>query len=155
MVRVGGVGRHVDFLEENDPSKLEGWAKCILAFEIIYFVSMALPKMAIVFLYLRVLNWKGSMRTVAHVLLALLAATGFSFIITACFQCRPIEFWWNRERVGGGTCIDVQAFFHAQAIPGIVLDLVIMALPLRTIWSLKLATAKRVGLLMIFAVGSL
>lgn len=154
MVRVGGVGRHVDFLEEHDPAKLEGWAKCILAFEIIYFASMALPKMAIVCLYLRVLNWKGPMRQLAYVLLVLLASTGLSFILTACFQCRPIAFWWDRS-IPGGVCIDVQAFFHAQSLPGIVLDLFIIVMPLSTIWDLKLPLAKRIALVLIFAIGSL
>lgn len=153
MTKVGGVGQHVAFLEENDPIKLEGWAKCLLAFEMVYFTSMSLPKMAIVFLYLRVFNWRGAMRTLAYVLLGLLAATSLSFVLVACFQCRPLEFWWDRK-IPGGVCIDVQGFFHAQAIPGIILDVFIMALPLSTIWGLQLPTAKRVALALIFAIGS-
>lgn len=154
MVKVGGVGRHVEFVEEFHPALLTGWAKCILAFEIIYFTSVALPKMGIVCLYLRVFNWKGAMRTTAYVLLATLAATSFSFIITACFQCQPIEFWWDRT-IPGGKCVDVQAFFHAQSIPGFVLDFFIMTLPLKTIWDLKLPTHKRIALIGIFMIGSL
>ncbi|OHF04244.1 integral membrane protein [Colletotrichum orchidophilum] len=153
MVKVGGVGRHVQFVEEMDPTLLTGWAKCILAFEIIYFTSIALPKMGIIFLYLRVFNWKGAMRTTAYVLLATLAATSFSLIITACVQCQPIAYWWDRT-IPGGKCVDVQAFFHAQSIPGFVLDFFIMALPLRTIWDLKLPTHKRVALIGIFMIGS-
>ncbi|KAK1719488.1 hypothetical protein CaCOL14_001812 [Colletotrichum acutatum] len=153
MVKVGGVGRHVEFVEEFHPALLTGWAKCILAFEIIYFTSVALPKMGIVCLYLRVFNWKGAMRTTAYVLLATLAATSFSFIITACFQCQPIEFWWDRT-IPGGKCVDVQAFFHAQSIPGFVLDFFIMTLPLKTIWDLKLPTHKRIALIGIFMIGS-
>lgn len=155
MTRVGGVGQHVEYLEEHDPSKLTGWAQCILAFELIYFTSMSLPKMAIVFLYLRVLNWKGPMRTMAYVVLGLLVATSLSFVVTACLQCRPIAFWWDKKLPGGGTCIDVQAFFHSQAIPGIVLDAIIIAMPLQTVWELKLPIAKRIALLLIFAIGSL
>ncbi|EQB45561.1 hypothetical protein GCG54_00005329 [Colletotrichum gloeosporioides] len=153
MVRVGGVGRHVEFVEEFHPALLVGWAKCILAFEIVYFASVALPKMGIVCLYLRVFNWKGGMRTTAYILLATLAATSLSFILTACFQCTPLPFWWDRT-IPGGKCIDVQAFFHAQSIPGFVLDFFIMALPMKTIWSLKLPTHKRIALVGIFMVGS-
>lgn len=154
MVRVGGVGRHVEFVEEFHPALLTGWAKCILAFELIYFASIALPKMGIVCLYLRIFNWKGMMRTISYALLAVLAATSLSFILTACFQCTPIAFWWDRT-IPGGRCVDVQAFFHAQAIPGFVLDLFIMALPMQTIWGLKLPTHKRIALVGIFMVGSL
>ncbi|KAK8074235.1 hypothetical protein PG994_005134 [Apiospora phragmitis] len=150
---IGGVGQHVEYLEETDPSKLEGWAKSILAFEMVYFTSMALPKMAIVFLYLRVFNWRGAMRTWAYVIQALLAATSLSFVLVACFQCRPLAFWWDRT-IPGGVCIDVQGFFHAQAIPGIIMDCFIIGLPLSTIWGLQLPTAKRVALALIFAIGS-
>jgi hypothetical protein len=131
-----------------------GWAECILAFEFVYFTSVALPKIAIVLLYVRVFNWKGTMRNIALLLMALLGATSFSLVLAAAFQCTPLEFWWDRT-IKGGRCFDVQAFFHAQAIPGFVLDLMVMALPLRTIWALKLPTIKRIALMMIFLVASL
>ncbi|KAK7973371.1 hypothetical protein PG996_007598 [Apiospora saccharicola] len=153
MTKVGGVGRHVDYLEKHDPIQLEGWAKCLLAFEMVYFTSMALPKMAIVFLYLRVFNWRGAMRNWAYMIQGLLAATSLSFVLVACFQCRPLAYWWDRK-IPGGVCIDTQLFFHAQAIPGIIMDCFIMGLPLSTIWGLQLPTAKRVALALIFAVGS-
>ncbi|WDK13102.1 integral membrane protein [Colletotrichum graminicola] len=153
MVKVGGVGRHVEYLEEFHPELLAGWAKSLLAFELIYFTSVALPKMSIVCLFLRVFNWKGAMRTAAYVILAALAATSVSFVVTACFQCQPIAYWWDRT-IPGGKCIDVQAFFHGQAIPGFLLDFIIMALPLQTIWALKLPLHKRLALVGIFMVGS-
>jgi hypothetical protein len=154
MTRVGGVGQHVEAVEQRDPSLLIGWAKSLLAFEMVYFTSVALPKMAVIVLYLRVFNWKGPMRILALVLLAIVAATGLAFVITACFQCRPLAYWWDRS-IPGGTCIDVQMFFHAQAIPGFLLDFVIMALPLKTVWGLKLPTYKRVALIVVFLVASL
>lgn len=61
---------------------------------------------------------------------------------------------WDRT-IEGGTCFDIQGFFHAQAVPGFVLDLAIMALPIETIWGLKLPRVKRFALLGIFAVASL
>jgi hypothetical protein len=154
IVQIGGVGQHLVAVEARDPALLVEWAKCLLAFEIVYFTSVALPKMAIVCLYLRVFNWKGGMRTAAMTLLAVLAATGLSLVITACFQCRPLAFWWDRT-IPGGTCIDIQLFFHAQSIPGFVLDIFIMALPIQTIWSLKLPLYRRVALLAVFLVASL
>lgn len=141
-------------VEARDPSLIVEWAKCLLAFEIVYFISVALPKIAILCLYLRVFNWKGEMRTAAITLLAMVAATSLSLVITACFQCRPLAFWWDRT-IPGGSCIDIQLFFHAQSIPGFVLDTFIMALPIRTIWSLKLPFHRRVALLAVFLVASL
>ncbi|ORY66099.1 uncharacterized protein BCR38DRAFT_456740 [Pseudomassariella vexata] len=153
MVKIAGVGRHVIFIEENNPALLTKWAQCILAFEILYFSSVAMPKLAILFLYLRVFNWKGPMRVVALGLIVVVAGTGLGLVLTACFQCRPINFWWDHTIVGG-TCIDVQAFFHASSIPQFVLDFFIMGLPLKTIWDLKMPTYKRLALVLIFMVAS-
>lgn len=154
MTKVGGVGRHVVFLEENNPAALTGWAQCIFAFELIYFTSVALPKMAIICLYLRMFNWHGGMRTLAWIVFTLVAMTSFSLVIAACFQCTPIAYWWDRT-IAGGRCFDVQAFFHAQAIPGFILDIVIMLMPVDTIWKLKLPTYKRLALVGVFLVASL
>lgn len=61
---------------------------------------------------------------------------------------------WDRT-IPGGHCFDIQGFFHAQALPGFILDLAIMALPMDTIWRLNLPRVKRFALLGIFAVASL
>lgn len=154
MTKIGGVGRHVEFVEEEEPKQLTGWAQSILAFELIYFTSVALPKLGIICLYLRIFNWKGATRTAAWILFTLTAMTSVSLVVAACFQCAPIAFWWDRT-IPGGRCFDVQAFFHAQALPGFVLDLAIMALPLQTIWHLKMPLVKRLALVAVFMVASL
>ncbi|KAF3771402.1 hypothetical protein M406DRAFT_24719, partial [Cryphonectria parasitica EP155] len=153
MTRVGGVGRHVLWLEEEMPEALVGWAQCIFAFEIIYFTSVALPKLSILCLYLRIFNWTGRMRNTALSILALTVMTSVSLVVAACFQCRPIQFWWDRT-IPGGSCFEIQTFFHAQAIPGLILDVAIMVLPLRTIWHLEMPLIKRLALIGIFAVAS-
>ncbi|KAJ0114981.1 integral membrane protein [Diaporthe amygdali] len=153
MTKIGGVGRHVEFVEEFHPKQLTGWAQSILAFELIYFTSVALPKLGIICLYLRIFNWKGAMRNAALVLFTLTAMTSVSLVVAACFQCTPIAFWWDRT-IPGGRCFDVQAFFHAQALPGFVLDLAIMALPMQTIWHLKMPMVKRLALVAVFLVAS-
>lgn len=154
LTKVGGVGRHVIFLEQSDPAALVGWAKCLFAFELIYFISVALPKLSIICLYLRIFSWKGAMRTVAWILFGLTAATSAALTVAACFQCIPLAFFWDRT-IPGGRCFDIQQFFHAQALPGFILDIIIMILPMSTIWNLKLPMIKRFALLGIFAIASL
>lgn len=154
MTEVGGVGRHTAFNQVAQPKALIGWAQCILAFEMIYFISVALPKLSIICLYLRIFNWKGALQNSARVLFVLTSMTSLSLVGAACFQCRPLAFWWDKT-IKGGVCFDVQAFFHAQALPGAILDLAIMALPVSTIWQLKLPTIKRLALLGIFIIASL
>ena len=154
MIKVAGVGYHIEAVEARDPSVLVAWAKCIFAFEIAYFATFTFPKMAIVFLYLRIFCWRGTMRVISYVLLGFLAATGLSLVIAACLQCRPLAYWWDPS-IPGGTCINVQALLPAQSVPGFVLDVVIIALPMPTISKLKLPLSKKIALGLIFAVASL
>lgn len=94
------------------------------------------------------------MRTTAWTLFGLTATTSIALTLAACFQCIPLAFFWDRT-IAGGRCFDIQQFFHAQALPGFILDLIIMVLPMSTIWHLKLPTIKRFALLGIFAIASL
>lgn len=138
----------------NQPAALVGWAKCLFAFEVLYFISMALPKMSILCLYLRLFSWRGTMRVLSWILFTLVAALSTALVITACFQCIPLAFFWDKKIVGGA-CFDIQLFFHVQAVPGAVLDVAIMLLPVKTIWDLKMPVIKRLALVGVFAIASL
>lgn len=142
------------YLERNNPAALVGWGKSLFAFEIIYFISIALPKLSILCLYLRMFQWKGTMRVLACVLFSLVASTSTALVIAACFQCQPLAYFWNKT-IAGGSCFNIQKFFHAQAVPGAVLDLAIIALPIPTIWHLKMPVVKRLALVGVFVIASL
>lgn len=126
----------------------------LVTFELLYFTAVTLPKMSMLCLYLRVFSWGGRMRQATLVLLAIVAATWLAFIVTTLLQCHPISKLWDKPN-DNPACIDLRAYFNAQTLPGIFLDFLIMGLPLKTIWGLKLPTAKRVALVGIFLVASL
>ncbi|KAK0611881.1 hypothetical protein B0T14DRAFT_571735 [Immersiella caudata] len=151
MVYLGHAGQHYDS-SLSDPERAE-WGKLLFSFEMIYFTAVTLPKMSILCLYLRVFGWKGRMRRITQALLGIVFATGFSLSVVVIFQCRPLMNWWPDDMTHAN-CISEKAFFRAQCVPGFVLDLIIMVLPLRTIWRLTLPTAKRLALLFVFIVAS-
>lgn len=80
-----------------EPAKLGGWAECLFAFELLYFASIAPPKLAIICLYLRLFEWRGMMRVLAWILFAATALTSFSLVVAACFQCMPIQFFVSSD----------------------------------------------------------
>lgn len=138
----------------HNPSALITWAKCILAFEYVHFTAVSLPKMAIIFFYLRLFQWQDRMLQASKIVLCLLVGTWFASCVTATVQCTPIAFWWDKT-IPNGRCIDIQAFFHAQAITSPILDGLVIALPIPTVWKLTMAPLKKVELTLTFAVGSL
>lgn len=151
MTKIAGVGHHEEWVTNTNPSQIVRWAQLVLVFEFLHFAGVALPKLAIIVFYIRVFNWKGRMRTICYTTMGLLVATWLGSVLAACLQCRPLAFWWDKT-IQGGTCFDVQLFFRAQAITSPILDMVILALPVRSIWGLKLPESKRIELLLVFGV---
>ncbi|KAH7039799.1 uncharacterized protein B0I36DRAFT_280112 [Microdochium trichocladiopsis] len=76
-------------------------------------------------------------------------------ILVANLECFPREKIWDKTIVGG-KCLDpiqVKLIWVYNAAVNLGLDIVILILPQRVIWNLKLNKKKRVGLSMIFAFG--
>ena len=73
---------------------------------------------------------------------------------TNIFQCKPIAFAWNKS-IRGGTCINVLAFFRFIAVPTVISDVAVLALPLPMIWQLQMSTKHKLALSGVFILGSL
>ncbi|KAK5657471.1 hypothetical protein OQA88_3043 [Cercophora sp. LCS_1] len=151
MASRAGVGFHSADLPED---VLLDWYHLLFMFQSVYFGAVSLPKLAGLCLYLRLFNWRGLMRLATLVLIVLSASTWAAMSIVTWSECRPFVDWWNGVTGPHGVkCIATQQFFHAQAVPGFILDLFIFGLPMHTIWKLKLPMLKRVGLVVIFIIG--
>ena len=75
-------------------------------------------------------------------------------IIVTIFQCFPVSQFW--ERTDPSACqVDVYAFFLGNAVPNILTDAAIIALPVPYIWSLHRSTSQKIALCGTFALGSL
>jgi len=133
---------------------LERGPKLALAVQYVYLTATSLPKLAMLCFYLQVFWCHRGIRNASFVLIGLVAATWLSMIISLSLICRPLSYWWDRTVIGG-TCFDVAMWYKAQSMPGPALDILIMVLPIRTLWRLNLPTAKKLGVLSAFAVASL
>ncbi|PVH72157.1 hypothetical protein DL98DRAFT_611756, partial [Cadophora sp. DSE1049] len=122
--------------------------------ESIYFVEVALVKIAFLLFYLRIFPDK-KFRRGLWVLIVINAVTGVVFAIAICLVCKPISHAWNlwdMEHVGH--CGNINALAFANAGVSIVLDVFTLILPLTQIWSLNLGLKKRIGIMLMFSVGA-
>lgn len=151
-VYFGGVGYHIDYLEKTTPATVLVWGKYLVAISLLYFWTVSIPKIAILVLYHRLFPTPRLRRvvvSVAGVLVALTFATG----ISAFAACRPFAANWN-PMMHGANCINKEALFRWASFPNIVTDIVIILLPMRTIWHLKTSRRLKIGLVATFAVGT-
>ena len=141
------------YLEETHPAIVFLWGKYLVAISILYFGSVNLPKVAILALYYRLFPNK-HMRQAVRLTIAILVALTIATVTTGLSSCRPFAANWNPQ-LPGAHCIDKEAFFRYGSIPNILTDIVILVIPVRTVWNLHTSTRLRIGLTVTFMVGGL
>lgn len=82
-------------------------------------------------------------------------AWGIAFVGVAIFSCNPIYAFWEFELKATAYCINDQAWYIAMAVPTILTDLLILAMPIRQVWKLQLDQKSKIALTFIFLLGSL
>lgn len=73
--------------------------------------------------------------------------------ILMLFHCNPIRKAFDFH-VTGGTCLNVGVLYMATAVSNIVTDVMLFALPMPTIFNLRMKLAQKIGAVFIFAIGS-
>lgn len=146
-----GFGKHV---QVAPPDAVEKWYLCLYIFENFYAPAIATVKASILLFYARIFPsqnvwFRRSLYAMAVIVFLWWIICQFVVI----FECTPIHFFWERKPVTGH-CINIQSFFLGQAIPNIITDGILLALPLPMIWDLHLPRAQKMALSGVFLLGS-
>lgn len=91
--------------------------------------------------------WSSSILITANILLYV------SGIILSAITCIPHESIWHPWV--RGRCVDRRSLGLATAFFNLFLDVAILILPQRIIWTMKMRSSRRLGVSMIFSVGLL
>ena len=129
---------------------LETILKMLVAYELIYATSISTIKISVLLFYLRVFVNRG-LRTATKIALGLVGLWTIGNILQVFLICRPFEKAYSLT--AEGTCGNQVASFIAIGAFNIVTDIIILALPLPTVWALKMSTPAKFGLTGIFLVG--
>lgn len=117
-----------------------------------YKINIGLTKISILLLYLRIFITDWFQRT-CRIFIAIVIAFTFGTVISSVFQCAPIAFAFDKTKKG--TCIDLTAFWYANAAFNILSDITIILLPVPVVKKLQLPPQQKVLLCGIFAIGLL
>ncbi|KAJ4309662.1 hypothetical protein N0V84_011382 [Fusarium piperis] len=143
-----GLGKHIGDLppDTNFAASLE----LFYYGEALYYITVSLTKVSILFLYLRVFPQQ-NYRVFNICMMAFVIATGFSCTVAGIFQCNPIRRAWLTSLPG--TCFNRVALFIANASLNIAQDLIIYILPIPMLWQVQRPLGQRLALIGIFVVG--
>ncbi|KAH7119260.1 hypothetical protein EDB81DRAFT_701171 [Dactylonectria macrodidyma] len=144
-----GLGRHVDTLPMGD---VITFFKCLLAHECIYITAVLFVKLSVLQMYLRIFGFASREFKIAAIIIASTNIAWWISIFAVCiFQCNPIRKAWLPWVEG--TCINLKASFIGNAIPNILTDVVMLCMPLRQVWKMRLPLAQKLSVCFTFLLG--
>jgi len=154
VVGVGayGLGRDVWTLQAAEVTK---FVEFFYILEVMYFAEVALLKLSMLFFFQRIFPGR-EVRQVIWGTIVFNTLYGLVFVFVAIFQCSPVSFYWESwDGEHEGKCVNINALGWANAAISIVLDIWMLAIPLFQLAHLKLAWKKKVGVALMFGVGTL
>ncbi|KAL5868717.1 hypothetical protein ACKVWC_009475 [Pyricularia oryzae] len=87
--------------------------------------------------------------------LFVVVGSGIGIFISSIFACWPIEKSYNLLFPPTiGSCVDRPAMYQATAALGVITDVLIISIPVPMIWTLQISKNKKIGLLVLFSIGS-
>lgn len=146
-----GLGQDIWALR---PDQITNMLKSFFIMSVLYYTQTAFLKLSLIFFYLRVFPTVGAQRllwgTAVFVVL-----WGVAFVFATIFQCRPINLFWTAwDGMHTGQCVSSSWATVAHAAISIALDFWILGIPLFQLWGLKMNWKKKVGVAMMFTVGT-
>jgi hypothetical protein len=126
--------------------------KYLLACQVLYKTGVAIAKMSMLLLYLRIFQTNGFRRAV-YVVMFLVVGAAIGTILPTIFQCNPIQKAWTPSLKGH--CLYQPPVWYAASSLAILTDVLIIILPMSQLPKLKLARAQKIALGFLFSIGIL
>ena len=112
---------------------------------------MTTIRAAIILVYISIFPLR-SVSIACYTILAINVAFGVSAVLADCLICQPISYRWGVS-TAGGSCGNQKALDLDVAVLNLLLDVVVVVLPMPTLWKLPLAKGRKAALTCMFGIG--
>ncbi|KAK4201726.1 hypothetical protein QBC40DRAFT_323675 [Triangularia verruculosa] len=133
---------------------LEHILKMLVSYELIYATGISTIKLSVLVFYLRVFVNK-TMRTATKGVIIFVCLWSVGNILQVFLICRPFAAIYTLELMPTAKCGDQVGSFIAIGAFNIITDVMILTLPIPTVWTLKTTRGKKIALTAVFLVGLL
>ncbi|KAK0128493.1 hypothetical protein ONS95_000465 [Cadophora gregata] len=119
-------------------------------------ITITLTKLSLLLFFLRIFPDK-RLRQATWISGLFVFLSNFSILMALAFQCVPLRAYWTNwmYKVAPVQCINGFATLEAAAVFSIIQSVMILLIPVPTVWNLKLAWKKKANLMIMFSVGSI
>lgn len=124
--------------------------------ELFYIVSNTLTKLSLLLFFLRIFPNR-TFRHQVQIVSLFVVLTGVALLIALTFQCTPVSgYWlnWSLPADQQSSCIDSYAVLYAGSGLSIFQNILILILPISTLWRLELSSRRKINVLLMFSMGS-
>lgn len=120
-----------------------------------YGPTICFTKLSILLLYSRIFSPRrfSPLNIAIRSFQAILILFYIALTIVKIWECNPRARIWNKSVKG--TCIDIPSLLNTSGLFNTLSDLVILLVPLRSVWNLKMRLKKKLGVIAVFSVGTM
>lgn len=154
-MRQGGLGHHTNYLQETEPGKFTILLKYIVAISAWYAATEGLAKIAVCLLYKRIFFAQKRLLIIIYMTMGIIIGSSISVGFAYLFGCSPFSAHWGSSEEQQNNCLDMDALTFWTTLPNIITDVVLLAVPIATVWKLRASLGMRVGLVLTFLCGSM
>ncbi|KAF4542012.1 uncharacterized protein LTHEOB_8166 [Lasiodiplodia theobromae] len=122
--------------------------------QILYAIITGITKLSILIFFLSIFQQSRSFRIAAKLVFASIACSTTVYIFGLAFQCIPVPLSWDKD-IKDGKCLNFNNLAYSGAAITIAQDVATLILPIPQLHTLQVDVYKRIGLAIMFTVGSL
>ncbi len=123
--------------------------------EVLYFVELSLVKLSLSLFYMSIFPGTNIRRLLLGTAI-FNGVFGLTFALAAIFQCTPVSYFWTQYADPlGGHCVNINVLGWANAAISVAVDLWLIAIPLSQVPKLSLHWKKKMGVVIMFVMGTL
>ncbi|OCL06105.1 hypothetical protein AOQ84DRAFT_366094 [Glonium stellatum] len=145
-----GCGIHITLLSAY---QIESIVKWLFIEEIFYMFTHWTIKQAFLLFYLRLSPQKNFRRMVLGTMVLNTAFTAINWML-AFLQCIPFDAILHAAAHPGAKCINKLVLLIVPSILNIITDMIILILPISTVWSLQMSIRRKIGVLAVIGFGA-
>ncbi|KAJ0166896.1 hypothetical protein CTA2_5349 [Colletotrichum tanaceti] len=147
-----GLGSHMAQVTERGADNFVLYLQTVWLSSIFYNACLGLVKVSALALYMRLGDF--TLRRLAAVMLAVVGCQAGANVLVCIFQCSPVRAAYDMAILAADRkCIDINAFYLANAAVNILTDILTYTLPIPLVIKLQVPKQQKVGLGVILCLG--
>lgn len=123
-----------------------------MAIQILWCFAMTSVRLSILSLYVSLFSRSTVFRITCYVMMTICFLWTIAEMLVVCLICQPFEYNWDKTIAGScGNLNDAYLTVHGS---NFAIDSSVALLPTPVLWGLKMPTARKLGIILMFAMGA-